>query len=236
MKVPLPRIILMDFYGTVVEEDDVPIGEICSQIAALSPLGVSAGEAASYWSDVFRRLCSESYGATFQTQRELELVSLKHILRHFETDLDAEALSEALYEYWSHPRIFPESKEVLAQCRVPICVVSNIDNVDLESALKHNNLRFDWVVTSEDCRAYKPRGEVFERALSIVGVSGDEVLHAGDSFNSDVRGAKRQGIPVLWVNRKNRVVSGTDETPDYVSSDLTGLLGITGRNNTGNDG
>jgi len=236
MKGPLPRIILMDFYGTVVEDDDVPISKICRRISAVSPLGVSAGEVAYYWIDVFRRLCSESHGATFQTQRELELVSLKHILRHFEANLDAEAMSEALYEYWSHPRIFPESKEVLAQCQIPICVVSNIDNVDLYSALEHNKLRFHWVVTSEDCRSYKPRGEMFEKALSIVGASRDEVLHVGDSFNSDVRGAKRQGIPVLWVNRKNRVVSSADEAPDHESSDLTALLGITGRNNTGDDG
>ena len=226
MKGSLPRVILLDFYGTVVEEDDVPIGEICGQISAVSPLGVSAGEVGSYWSDAFHQMCSESFGATFQTQRELELVSLKHILQHFEVDLDADALSEALYEYWSHPRIFPESKEVLAECRVPICVLSNIDNVDLYSALEHHRLRFDWVVSSEDCRAYKPRGEVFEKALSIVGVSGDEVLHVGDSFNSDVCGAKQQGIPVLWVNRKRKVASSAVLAPDYMSTDLTGLLGI----------
>lgn len=233
MKGSLPRAILLDFYGTVVEEDDVPISEICSQISAVSPLRVSAGEVGSCWSDIFHQMCSESYGATFQTQRELELVSLKHILRRFEADLDAEAMSEVLYEYWGHPTIYPESKEVLAQCQVPICVVSNIDNVDLYSAIKHNNLRFDWVVTSEDCRAYKPRGEVFERALSLVGLSGGEVLHVGDSFNSDVCGAKQQGIPVLWVNRKKKAVSSADLAPDYVSTDLTGLLGITGRKSTG---
>ena len=226
MKSSLPRVILLDFYGTVVEEDDVPIGEICGQISAVSPLGVSAGEVGSYWSDVFHQMCSRSFGDTFQTQRELELITLKRVLRHFEVGLNAEALSEALYEYWSHPAMYPESKEVLAQCRVPICVLSNIDNVDLESALEHHKLRFDWLVNSEDCRAYKPRGEVFEKALSIVGVSGDEALHVGDSFNSDVCGAKKQGIPVLWVNRKRKVASSADLAPDYVSTDLTGLLGI----------
>ena len=228
MKGSLPRVILLDFYGTVVEEDDVPISEICRQISAVSPLRATAGEVGSYWSDLFHQMCSESYGAKFQTQRELELVSLKHILRHFEADLDAEALSEFLYEYWSHPTIFPESKEVLAQCQIPICVVSNIDNLDLYSALEHHNLTFDWLLTSEDCQAYKPRQEVFERALSIVGVSGDEVLHVGDSFNNDVCGAKHQGIPVLWVNRKRKAASDADMAPEYMSSDLTGLLGITG--------
>lgn len=28
-----PRAILLDFYGTVVEEDDVPIAHICDEIA-----------------------------------------------------------------------------------------------------------------------------------------------------------------------------------------------------------
>jgi len=181
-------------------------------------------------------MCSESFGATFQSQRELELISLKHILGYFRAELDAEAMSQFLYEYWSHPTIFPESKEVIAQCKIPICVVSNIDTEDLESALKHNNLSFDWVVTSEDCRAYKPRGEVFERALALAGVAGVEALHIGDSFNSDVCGAKRQGIPVLWVNRKRRVVSSADEAPDYMSTDLTGLLGILEGENTGDGG
>jgi len=223
---------MLDFYGTVVEEDDVPIGEICGQISVASPLRVTAAEVGSHWGDVFHQLCYQSFGATFQSQKELELISLQHILQHFKADLDARELSEVLYEYWAHPTIFPESKEVLAQCRIPICLISNIDNAELQSALEYNNLHFDCVVTSEDCKAYKPRGEVFQKALSLVGLSRAEVLHVGDSFNSDVRGAKRQGIPVLWVNRKRKAVSSVDLAPDYISTDLTGLLNILGRKNT----
>jgi len=233
MKGSLPRAILLDFYGTVVEEDDVPIGEICGRISAVSPLKVTAAEVGFYWSHIFSQLCSQSFGATFQPQKDLELLSLRHVLQHYEANLDALVLSQVLYEYWAHPAIFPESKDILAQCEIPMCVVSNIDNVELQSALEHNSLHFDYIVTSEDCKAYKPRREVFEKALSLVGLSGTEVLYVGDSFNSDVRGAKGQGMPVLWINRKEKAVPSIDVSADYVSADLTGLLTILEREKGG---
>lgn len=232
MKGSLPRTILLDFYSTVVEEDDVPIGEICGQISAVSPLKVTAAEVGSYWGHVFAQLCSQSFGATFQPQKELELLSLHHVLQQFEANLDALMLSQVLYEYWAHPAIFPESKDVLAQCGIPICLISNIDNAELQ-VIQHNILHFDYIVTSEDCKAYKPRREVFEKALSLVGLAEAEVLHVGDSFNSDVRGAKSQGMPVLWINRKEKPIPCIDVSADYVSVDLAGLLTILEREKGG---
>jgi len=221
-----PHAILLDFYGTVVEDDDTPIGKICDQISMASPIKVTSSEVGSYWGDVFYQLCSESFGTTFRPQRELELVSLQHILQHFKVDLDSQILSQVLYKYWIHPRIFPESKDVVTQCEIPICLVSNIDNADVQSALRHNSLRFQWVVTSEDCMSYKPRKEMFEKALFLVGLRAQEVLHVGDSRRGDIHGAKSMKIPVLWINRKGRSVSSGDIAPDFVANDLTGLLNI----------
>lgn len=221
-----PRAILLDFYGTVVQEDDVPIVEMCSQVAAASPTGSTVAEIGSYWGRVYRQLCEESFGAAFRSQKHVELYSLQRVLDHFEADLDGAALSKVLYDYWARPALCPESKEVLGRCAVPVCLVSNIDNKELQSALAHNGLHFDWVVTSEDCQAYKPRPEMFERALSLLGLPAASVLHVGDSFSSDVRGARSMGIPVLWINRKKRKAPGTGPVPDYVSIDLTGLLDV----------
>lgn len=226
MSMSLPRAILLDFYGTVVEEDDVPIGKICSQISQVSPLGVTADEVGLYWGEAFYQLCVQSHGSTFQLQRELELFSLRNILKHFKAHLDADELSQVLFDYWKHPLIFPESKETLDQCRLPICVVSNIDNADLLSALEHHNLQFHWLLTSEDCKAYKPRVEIFHKALTMIGMSSTEVVHVGDSFRSDVLGAKELGIPVLWVNRKRKAIPRGYIAPDHISTDLRGLLSI----------
>jgi 2-haloacid dehalogenase/putative hydrolase of the HAD superfamily len=221
-----PRAIFLDFYGTVVAEDEVYIDRICSRIAEASPRQVEPKEIGSYWGRAFGEICLKSYGSAFQLQREVEQASLKEVLLHFDADLDSEELSQDLYDYWAHPTIFPESRDVLAGCDVNICLLSNIDNMELDSALRYNGLSFDLVITSEDCRAYKPRPEMFEKALSLLDLTCDDVLHVGDSLGSDVRGARALGIPVLWINRKKRELPNGFEPPDYVSPDLTGILDI----------
>jgi 2-haloacid dehalogenase/putative hydrolase of the HAD superfamily len=219
-----PKAILLDFYGTVVEEDDLYVLPLINaEIAKASPLAVTPQEVGRYWWQEFGQLCLDSYGDNFQLQRDIEQFSLQKVLEHFKANLDSEAISQTLFDYWAHPTIFPESKSVLAECALPICVVSNIDNAELSSALKVNDLHVNHIVTREDCRAYKPRGEMFVRALSLLGLEADEVLHVGDSFSSDVRGAQALAIRVLWLNRKQRNVPA-DQPPDYVASDLTGLL------------
>ena len=221
-----PLALLLNCYGTILEDDGALLKNVCEQISGASPLAATTADVISYWGRLFGQLCAQSFGTSYRTQREIVRVSLGDALEHFQVSLDSEDISESLFEHWRRPPIFPEIKEVLAQCRVPLCLVSNIDNAEVQSALQHNGLSFDWVVTSEDCRAYKPRGDMFQKALSLLHLSAHEVLHAGDSFGSDVRGAKSQGIPVLWVNRKGRQPPPDDRAPDYVAADLRGLLDI----------
>lgn len=221
-----PRAILLDFYGTVVKEDDVAVASVCGQIAKASADNVSSEQVVSHWGRLMGKMCLESRGADFRLQREIERMSLEAALRHFGANLDSETLSRGLFEYWERPPIFPESKSVIAQCNVPVCLVTNIDNADLESALRHNALSFELIVTSEDCRAYKPRPEPFEKVLSLLGLSEREVLHVGDSLTADVQGAKALGIPVLWVDRRKRGCPRASQRPDYLSPDLTGILDV----------
>ncbi len=221
-----PSAVLLDFYGTVVAEDDVPLREICKRVSEQSTLGASVEEIASLWGRLFTQFCHRSHGSSFRSQKELEVLSLERTLRHFKANLDAEELSTVLFEYWSHPPIFPESRDVLARCTVPICLLTNIDNAELHSALEYHGLDFEYKVTSEDCKAYKPRRETFQRALSLLGLPKTKVLHVGDSFSNDVCGAQQLGIPVLWVNRKKRSTPEGKLRPDHVAEDLTKLLDV----------
>jgi 2-haloacid dehalogenase/putative hydrolase of the HAD superfamily len=221
---PQPRAILLDFYGTIVHDDDQPLAEICRQVAAASPQPVTTREVGAYWGRSFVEWCARSHGPAFRTQRALERLSLQEVLGHFSAALDAEALSSALYEHWARPPLWSESVEILLQCAVPLCLVSNIDDADLQAALVHNGLTFEYTVTSEACRAYKPRREMFERAQQLLGLSAAEVLHVGDSLGSDVRGARQAGVPVLWINRRGRTPPDGAPAPDHVSTDLSGLL------------
>jgi len=230
-KAGCPKAILLDFYGTVVEEDWTPLILPCKGAVEASSQTIDYDELRRHWAKAFHEFCYNSYGDNFRYEKILGVESLKEAIRHFDQELDCEPFAQDLLrywdEYWGNPPMFPESMDVLYALEeqdIPICLVSNIDNDVLDSALKHNNLSFDMIITSEDCRAYKPRAEMFEKALSILKLKNNQVLHVGDSIFSDVNGAKKMGIPVLWINRKNRTVPPENEKPDFVSEDLTGIL------------
>ncbi len=223
-----PRAVLLDFFGTVVEEIHSPVNEICRRISAAARPGLKINELVIYWARQFVDLCNQSSGANFRLQKELEVQSLQKALEIFEVPLDARPLAEALSRYRSHPVLFPESRYVLDMCSLPVCLVTNIDNMEIQSAVKNLGLHFDYIVTSEDCRAYKPDRMVFEKALARLNLPAEEVLHVGDSWHGDVQGARNLGIPVLWIDRHERAPGHTSGSPEYTAPDLTGLLDILG--------
>jgi 2-haloalkanoic acid dehalogenase type II len=222
-----PKAILLDFYGTIVEDIRLPVREICDRISSASAKKIDEAVVVSYWGKVFARMCSESHGAAFHLQKVLEQLSLKDALSHFDINLDSLVLSQTISDYRAHPRIFPESQSVLSRCLLPLCLVTNIDNAEIYSAVQYLNLHFNHIVTSEDCKAYKPRKEAFEKALALLGQKAEDVLHVGDSLQSDVKGAQNLGIPVLWIDRRKRPLDSWIK-PEYIADSLSGLLDIPG--------
>jgi 2-haloalkanoic acid dehalogenase type II len=221
-----PKAVLLDFYGTVAEDIRMPVQEIVRRISAVAPPEINQAQVVGRWARTFMGLCLNSFGPGYKLQKVLEQCSLQEALEYFKLDLDSRALSLLLSDYRAHPTLFPESVSVLSRCRVPVCLVTNIDNPEIRSAVEHTGLHFACMVTSEDCRAYKPRPETFKTALSLMGLSPREVLHVGDSLQSDIRGARELGIPVLWINRRKTILAPGDPQPDHTSSDLNGLLEI----------
>jgi len=219
------KAIFLDFYGTVVHEDDVYIGEICQRILSSSSVSANTREIGDYW---WRALSSKfitSYGTNFKLQRELELESLSETIQYYRSSENPNEMSQILYEHWMRPEVFEDGMEFLDRNSIPIYILSNIDRSDLMSAVKYNNLELNHIITSEDVCSYKPRPEMFERALRTSGLQPSEVLHVGDSLTSDVGGANRMGIPVAWLNRKGKQIP-EHARPDYVITKLTDLLAL----------
>ncbi|MCI4331975.1 MAG: HAD family hydrolase [Thermoplasmata archaeon] len=64
--------------------------------------------------------------------------------------------------------------------------------------------RFDFVLTSERAGYAKPDPRIFHAALAEAGASAGEAVMVGDSWGSDVVGARAAGLPVVWFNRAHR--------------------------------
>jgi len=103
----------LDFYGTLVEEDTGIITRIAREVATAARRAVSADEVLRSWSRSFSRLCAQSYGASFRSQRALERESLVELLAEFGAALDPDALSAPLFAHWRAPRPLPGAAEFL---------------------------------------------------------------------------------------------------------------------------
>ena len=198
------KAILLDFYGTLVQEDDPVLETIIQQIGALTPVENAVADIRRRWWHLMGQMCLDAHGDNFLTQREIELRSLQQVLDEFKVDLDPVELCAPIFRNWQSPQPYPDAAAFVRALDLPICIVSNIDDDDIKSAIRVNGWSFPMIVTSEGCRAYKPRPEMFEAALRLLDVGPAEVLHAGDSLGSDVAGAQRCGIDVAWLNRRSR--------------------------------
>jgi 2-haloacid dehalogenase len=212
--------ILLDFYGTVVDEDDEIVAAICAEVAACAGVSVTAEQVGIAWWQAFQAAMA---APVFRTQRQIAVDSLAAVAERFACRGDPARWCARQFAYWRLPPMRAGSQAFLESCDLPICVVSNIDRADLEAALRQHGLRFAAVVTSDDVRAYKPASPIFRRALESLGLAADEVVHVGDSLTADVAGARAAGIASIWVNRRGRPVP-VDLAAIRVIDDLADLL------------
>ena len=138
LSMPRCRALLLDFYGTLVDEDTDVIEAICQEVCR-NAQAASPAEVARTWSSIFRELTSVSLGTAFRLQRDLAQMSLAATVSRYHSTADPDALLEAQFSYWQRPRIQPDTQELLATT-LPACLVSNIDRADLVAALAHHGL------------------------------------------------------------------------------------------------
>ena len=73
---------------------------------------------------------------------------------------------------------------------------------------------FDAVVASHDVRvrSEKPDPHIFNYALAAVGVSAEEVVHVGDTYEADIIGAQKVGIRPILLDRDGTQAGRWGET------------------------
>lgn len=115
---------------------------------------------------------------------------------------------EELYAEFALPKhweLFPDvvpCLEQLERLALPVAVVSNWDS-RLYPVLQGLEIvqRLRFVLTSAEFGAEKPHPSIFLKGVARLGLSPEQVLHVGDSFEDDVQGARAAGLAALWLRR-----------------------------------
>ena len=151
------------------------------------------------------------------------VMTLKSI-GHPDPELANELFQLYMEARFSNTKPFPEVPAALIRLdsRFELGVISNGNTHPDRFGLPNS---FDFVVFATDCGFAKPDPRIFEFALSKSGHNPEEVLHVGDSLESDVSGANNCGLRSAWLNRDN-IRNTTGITPDLEVPDLQHLADL----------
>lgn len=111
--------------------------------------------------------------------------------------------------------------------KYPLTVVTNgFVEVQYEKFDK-SGLRdcFAHIVLSEEVGCQKPNPRIYEEALRMNGVSAEEAVMIGDSWNSDIQGAINAGIDQIWI-RKSQDPLPNGQSATYIVKSLAEVMEI----------
>jgi len=119
---------------------------------------------------------------------------------------------ELSQEYRSHyqrlRRAVPGAKQLLERLHdeFPVVVVTNNEVAEQEEKVRFLGIGslIDGLVVSQAVGSAKPDGRIFRVALGLAGVPPEEATMFGDSWTSDVLGARGVGVRPVWFNRFHR--------------------------------
>jgi 2-haloacid dehalogenase len=117
--------------------------------------------------------------------------------------------------------------------RFRLGIISNIDDDLIAASLRQLEIEFDWVVTAQQVRSYKPALNNFERAVERIGVPEEAIVHVAQSLFHDVVPAMKLGLATVWVNRRGArpgfgATPAAEARPDLEVPDLAGLVSMIG--------
>jgi 2-haloacid dehalogenase len=193
------QVLTFDCYGTLI---DWETGILSALRPILATQGKSVGDAELL--TLYSELESEGEQGEFRSYREV----LQFVVRGFgerlgfkPTDAQVRSLPDSLGS-WSP---FPDTVAALQKlkARYRLAVISNVDNDLFAATARRLEVPFDYVITAQQARAYKPSLTIFNLAHQRIGVAAGQWLHAAQSVYHDVVPARSMGIATVWVNRRS---------------------------------
>ena len=158
------------------------------------------------WEDfklIRERLIVEDASYEFDVGKLRKKLLLMKIQGQISDPETANELSEKAFQLFFKERnkveFFPyvlDEIEKLAQIYELGCLTNG--NADIEMIGIGKFFKFN--ISSKDVNANKPNKNHFQKAVELLGISKEEILHIGDHKINDMLGAISYGVKALWFN------------------------------------
>jgi putative hydrolase of the HAD superfamily len=240
--------ILFDLFDTLVRFDRERMPEIeINGKSVRSSAGLLHAILKTQCPEVGLDRCYEALGESWREAERLRAIDHREVaaaerFAHFFRTLGLEesalpagfgrSLIDAHRNALGHAAEFPAHHGPLLRRlaeRYKLAVVSNFDYTPTAlDILERAGVVdvFQTIVVSDEIGWRKPRRDIFDAALSRLGVRASDSLFIGDRADMDVLGAQQVGMDAVWINRDGEPLPAGIKAPTYEIRDLGELAAI----------
>ena len=206
-----------DVYGTLIDWE-------AGIAAALRQAGASGGD--DELLEAFARHEAELEAGPYRSYREVLAGAVRGVaadLGFAPSDDQVAAFAGSVGDWPA----FPDSADALAALgrRFQLGVITNCDDDLFALSARRLGVEFDWAITAQQARGYKPRRENFTFALERIDVPRERILHVAQSLFHDHVPAKALGMTTVWIDRRHDregfgATPAADAAPDLTLPDM----------------
>ena len=200
------KAITIDFYGTLVRDNNAVVRDICRRVSqsAVKMLVAPADVGIAWWRVIEEMIKS----GTFYDSKTLEKTALQKIIAQFNSVEDVDELYNEVMSSLRRPILYSDTQTFLDNLPLPFLIIENCDTDILEDALYYSMIESENHITSSDVQAYKPSLTLFKEAIKKLELKPNEILHVGSSLKYDIAPAKKLGLNTCWLNRLKKPKKG----------------------------
>jgi 2-haloacid dehalogenase len=210
------EVLTFDCYGTLIDWEAGLVG------ALREALPGAAGVGDDELLETYARHEAEAEKPPYRSYREVLAAGVRGVA----DDLGLTVAGDAVARFSESVRdwpAFPDSSEALARLhdRFRLGVITNCDSDLFAASSERLGTDFDWVVTAEAARAYKPALAGFELAFATIPVPRERILHVAQSLFHDHVPAKLLGLTTVWIDRRHDRPGSGATPPAEAAPDAT---------------
>ena len=209
-------VLTFDCYGTLI---DWETGLLAALREAL-PGSVDVGDDALL--ETYARHEAEAERPPYRTYREVLAAGVRGVADDLRLDVGDDPVARFAESVLEWPA-FPDSAEALGRLheRFRLGVITNCDADLFAASSERLGTDFDWVITADAARAYKPALTGFELAFTTIPVSRERILHVAQSLFHDHVPAKQLGLTTVWIDRRHDRPGSGATPPARATPDAT---------------
>jgi 2-haloacid dehalogenase len=220
-------VLTFDCYGTLI---DWEAGLLAALSAPMTAHGIEIGD--DELLEAYARHEAALEGGRYLPYREVLGAALTGLLDEHGASPTADEVATVGGSVVDWPA-FPDSPAALQRLheRFRLGVITNCDDDLFAASQAKLGVTFDWVVTAQQAKRYKPNPRGFELMFERVGIPPTRILHVAQSLYHDHVPAKRLGLSTVWVDRRRDkagfgATPPAEATPDLTVPDMATLASL----------